>query len=212
MTIYPPPHKSAHNNTVCTDSNGKQTSKTSTAEAIPLPPFCYALPAVLFLAFCIARTGRKNNRIHMTQKQSRKQTQRKSKSKENKQSGKASHTQTRSQKSKQKGKQTSTNTSKKADRAIILKYQARKSKHKKTIKTSKAIYKHLTISKGKKAKQDKEKSKRDPRKAYKQTSKEGKGKAILFPPMPIYRIAYIYYNKAIKQNISILKELQTLFL
>lgn len=39
------------------------------------------------------------------------------------------------------------------------------------------------------AKQDKEKSKRDPRKAYKQTSKEGKGKAILFPPMPIYRIA-----------------------
>lgn len=25
--------------------------------------------------------------------------------------------------------------------------------------------------------------------AYKQTSKEGKGKAILFPPMPIYRIA-----------------------
>ena len=37
-------------------------------------------------------------------------------------------------------------------------------------------------------KQDKEKSKRDPRKAYKQTSKREK-KAILFPPMPIYRIA-----------------------
>ena len=32
-------------------------------------------------ALCIARTGRGNNRIHMTQKQSRKQTQRKSKSK-----------------------------------------------------------------------------------------------------------------------------------
>lgn len=45
------------------------------------------------------------------------------------------------------------------------------------------------------AKQDKEKSKRDPRKAYKQTSKREK-KAILFPPMPIYKIA-IYYNKAI---------------
>lgn len=67
-------------------------------------------------------------------------------------------------------------------------------KHTKTIKASKAIYKHLTISKTRKAKQDKEKSKRDPRKAYKHTSKEGK--AILFPPMPIYRIA-IYYNKAI---------------
>ena len=96
----------AHIIALCTDSNGKQTSKTSTAEAIPLPPLCYALPAVLFLAFRIARTGRKNNRIYMTQKQSRKQTQRKSKSKENKQSGKASHTQTRSRKSKQKRKQT----------------------------------------------------------------------------------------------------------
>ena len=77
----PKKYPSAHNKTVCTDSKGKQTSKTSTAEAFPLPALCYALPVVLFLAFCIARTGRKNNRIHMTQKQSRKQTQRKSKSK-----------------------------------------------------------------------------------------------------------------------------------
>lgn len=73
--------KPAHNKTVCTDSKGKQASKTSTAEAFPLPPFCYALPVLLFLPSCIDRTGRGNNRIHMTQKQSRKQTQRKSKSK-----------------------------------------------------------------------------------------------------------------------------------
>lgn len=29
-----------------------------------MPPFCYALPAVLFLALCIDRTRRGNNRIH----------------------------------------------------------------------------------------------------------------------------------------------------
>ena len=58
-------------------------SRTSPAEAFPLPPFCYALPAVLFLAFCIDRTRRAFNRIarEQKQKQSRKQTQRKSKSK-----------------------------------------------------------------------------------------------------------------------------------
>ena len=55
--------KPAHNIPLCTDSNGKQASKTSTAEAFPLPPFCYALPVLLFLAFCIARTGRAFNRI-----------------------------------------------------------------------------------------------------------------------------------------------------
>lgn len=56
-------------------------SKPSTAEAFPLPAFCYAFPVLLFLAFCIDRTGRKNNRIHITQKQSQKQTQRKRASK-----------------------------------------------------------------------------------------------------------------------------------
>lgn len=77
----------------------------------------------------------------------------------------------------------------------IPKQTKRKAKEK-----SKSIYYtiHANKSKGKekqtrKAKQDKKKSKRDPRKAYKQTSKEGKGKAILFPSMPIYRIA-IYYR------------------
>lgn len=73
--------KPAHNKTVCTDSKGKRQARQARRRPFPLPPFCYALPVVLFLAFCIARTGRKNNRIHMTQKQSRKQTQRKSKSK-----------------------------------------------------------------------------------------------------------------------------------
>ena len=40
---------------------------------------------------------------------------------------------------KQRNSKGNKQASKKADRAIILKYQARKSKHKKTIKTSKAI-------------------------------------------------------------------------
>ena len=40
--------KPAHIIALCIDSKGKRTSKTSTAEAFPLPPFCYALPAVLF--------------------------------------------------------------------------------------------------------------------------------------------------------------------
>lgn len=59
----PPPHKSAHNDILCTDSKGNKASKTSTAEAFPLPPFCYAFPVVLFLASCIDRTRRGNNRI-----------------------------------------------------------------------------------------------------------------------------------------------------
>lgn len=98
--------------------------------------------------------------------------------------------------SKETAKETSKHTNKKADRAIILKYQARKSKHKKTIKTSKAIYKHLTISKGKKDKQDKKKSKRDPRKAYKQTSKREKQSYTI---IPCYYIAMllIYIHKHI---------------
>lgn len=61
--VYPLQANPAHNKTVCTDSNGKQASKTSTAEAFPLPALCYALPVVLFLAFCIDRTGRAFNRI-----------------------------------------------------------------------------------------------------------------------------------------------------
>ena len=57
-------------------------SRTSTAEAFPLPPFCYALPAVLFLAFCIDRTERKNNRIAYTTKSNRKQTDKTEKQKQ----------------------------------------------------------------------------------------------------------------------------------
>lgn len=38
-------------------------SRTSPAEAFPLPAFCYAFPVLLFLAFCIARTRRAFNRI-----------------------------------------------------------------------------------------------------------------------------------------------------
>lgn len=34
--------------------------------AFPLPPFCYALPVLLFLAFCIDRTRRAFNRIAYT--------------------------------------------------------------------------------------------------------------------------------------------------
>lgn len=58
-------------------------SKPSTAEAFPLPAFCYAFPVLLFLAFCIDRTGRGNNRIAYTtrRQQRQKQTQRKRASK-----------------------------------------------------------------------------------------------------------------------------------
>ena len=56
----------AHNKALCTDSKSNQTSKTSTAEAFPFPPFCYAFPVLLFLAFCIDRTGRAFNRIAFT--------------------------------------------------------------------------------------------------------------------------------------------------
>lgn len=99
-----PPHKSAHNALLCTDSKGNQASKTSTA-GVPLPPFCYALPVVLFLASCIARTRRGNNRIHKTpsntntsaetkegskaRKHNRKTQQRESKNKHEKRKAKA---------------------------------------------------------------------------------------------------------------------------
>lgn len=74
--VYPGQAKPAHNDILCTDSKGNQASKTSPAEAFPLLAFCYALPAVLFLAFCIDRTGRKNNRIQSKQKreQAKKET------------------------------------------------------------------------------------------------------------------------------------------
>ena len=114
----PPPHKSAHNKILCTDSNGKQASKTSTAEAFPLPPFCYALPVLLFLAFCIARTGRKKNRIHKTPSNTNTSAETKEESKAR--SNKTQRKQSKSEKS-EASKQTHTN--KKADRAIILKYQ-----------------------------------------------------------------------------------------
>ena len=86
-----------------------KASKTSPAQAFPLPPFCYAFPVVLFLASCIDRTGRKNNRI-----QTRKKTKKSKKKRE--QSKKQQNT---TQAKKQQRKQ----ASKKADRAIILKYQ-----------------------------------------------------------------------------------------
>ena len=104
----PPQAKPAHNNTVCTDSKGNKASKTSTAEAFPLPPFCYALPVLLFLASCIDRTRRENNRIHNNEKA--KTSTRREKQKERKQES--------IKRNKQKQK--------KADRAIILKYQANK--------------------------------------------------------------------------------------
>ena len=47
--VAPLQAKPAHNDILCTDSKGNQASKTSTAEAFPLPPFCYAFPVVLFL-------------------------------------------------------------------------------------------------------------------------------------------------------------------
>lgn len=91
----PPPHKSAHNKTVCTDSKGNQASKTSTAEAFPLPPFCYAFPVVLFLAFCIARTGRKNNRIQSKQKREQEKQESKQKGKQTSKDGKSKQAQAR---------------------------------------------------------------------------------------------------------------------
>ena len=45
----------------------KATRQSRTSpQAFPLPAFCYAFPVLLFLAFCIDRTGRENNRIHKT--------------------------------------------------------------------------------------------------------------------------------------------------
>lgn len=76
----------AHNKTVCTDSKGNQAGKTSSAEAFPLPPICYALPVLLFLESCIARTGRKNNRIH--NKEKTQQRKNRIKAKESKQTAK----------------------------------------------------------------------------------------------------------------------------
>ena len=54
--------------------------------AFPLPPFCYALPVLLFLPFCIDRTGRKNNRIH--NKEKTQQRKNRIKAKESKQTAK----------------------------------------------------------------------------------------------------------------------------
>lgn len=118
-----------------------------------MPPFCYALPVVLFLAFCIDRTRRKNNRIHNNEK---------------------AKTSTRKEKQKQ---------SRSGYYIKIPKQTKRKAKEK-----GKSIYYtiHANKSKGKEkqiitAKQDKKTSKRDPRKAYKQTSKREKQSYTIIP-------------------------------
>lgn len=165
----PPPHKSAHNDILCPDSKGKQASKTSPAQAFPLPPFCYALPVLLFLAFCIDRTRRGNNRIQSTttRKAERKNTTtEKQKRKQEKQEKQA----------KRETKQANKTKSKRKEKQVIT------------------------------DKQDKEKSKRDPRKAYKQTSKRERKSYTIPPYAYIIEMLYIYYNKAIKQNTSKLKE------
>ena len=49
-------------------TKASRQSTTSPAEALPLPPFCYAFPVLLFLPFCIDRTRRAFNRIQSKQK------------------------------------------------------------------------------------------------------------------------------------------------
>lgn len=81
-----------------------------------MPALCYPFPVVLFLASCIDRTRRKNNRIHITEKHNEKAetSTRREKQKERKQES--------IKRNKQKQK--------KSDRAIILKYQTNKKKSK----------------------------------------------------------------------------------
>lgn len=109
-----------------------------------MPPFCYAFPVLLFLAFCIDRTGRKNNRIHITQKQSRKQTQRKSKSKAQAKRESVTHSNAIT---KQASKKRNSSTSKRA---------CKRACYYNTSKTDHALINTI------------------PRKAYKQTSKREK--------------------------------------
>ena len=127
-------------------------SRTSTAEAFPLPPFCYALPVLLFLPFCIARTGRKNNRIQSKQKTKTRET-----------------------------REQARRETRKANAYIYKAKQTYKDHQNKQSKERKA--------------RQREKQERSPEKHINRQARE-KRKAILFPSMPIYRIA-IYYNKAI---------------
>lgn len=155
----------AHNKTVCTDSNGKQASKTSTAEAFPLPPFCYALPELLFLAFCIDRTGRKNNRIH--NKEKTQQRKNRIKAKESKQTAKPKRQRKQAKRESVTHSNAITKRTRQRETDSTSKRACKPSCYYNTSKRDHAVINTI------------------PRKAYKQISKEGKGKAILFPPMPI---------------------------
>ena len=128
-----------------------------------MPPFCYALPAVLFLALCIARTRRALNRIAYTTKANRKQTD-KAKARKNESKARSNKTQRKQSKSEKSegNKQAQANKESRSGYYIKIPSKQNPIKKQKKSNTSIAIYKHLTISKAKKDKQDKEKSKRDP--------------------------------------------------
>lgn len=139
----PPPHKSAHNDILCTDSKGNQAKQDKPARrslaAVPLPSSAGSDVSAL----CIDRTGRGNNRIHTTEKHN--------------------------EKASQKGKQTSKQAqARELASMLAILIQA------KQITPLYILYSEKHINR----------------------QAREKRKAILFPSMPIYRIA-IYYNKAI---------------
>ena len=112
-----------------------------------MPAFCYALPAVLFLAFCIARTRRALNRIAYTTKANRKQTD-KAKARKNESKARSNKTQRKQSKSEKSegNKQAQANKESRSGDYIKI---PNKQKEKQIITD----------------KQDKEKSKRDPPKS-----------------------------------------------
>lgn len=99
----PPPHKSAHNDILCTDSKGNQAKQDKHGGGVPLAAVLLCVARCLFLAFCIDRTRRKNNRIQSKQKRKQEKQANKTKSKGKRQAYNIiqyTHTKAREKKSK----------------------------------------------------------------------------------------------------------------
>ena len=79
----PPPHKSAHNDILCTDSKGNQAKQDKPARRSPCRRSSISAGFDVS-ALCIDRTGRGNNRIHKNAKQYKHKRKTKEGSKEGK--------------------------------------------------------------------------------------------------------------------------------
>ena len=123
----PPPHKSAHNDILCTDSKGNQAKQDKHGGGVPLAAVLLCVARCLFLAFCIDRTRRAFNRIAYTTKANRKQTDKaKASIHITEKHNEKAETSTRREKQKERKQESikrNKQKQKKADRAIILKYQ-----------------------------------------------------------------------------------------